>query len=315
MKKFKQIAYILLIAIVVILSLTIYTNANKNNDETEKEKVFSQIKYLETKLINLFNTMNNIKTTDYNIITTEISGETTENTSQGGSQGEGQSQSSGGESSKSSDSGKSGESSGSSGSSDSQSEGKKEQNQKMFELKSTDVLTSKEEINWDSIKSEVENIYSDLPSIIMDFYQLNTINQEDILNFNKEYDNLTVIVQEENKENTLAQLSKIYDYLPKFLKSSSQEELYTTIIETKANILKGYAKIDGEKWDEISNDIKAAIESYSKLLTNTNVPATKQSKISKGYIMINELQNAVNVQDKAVFLIKYKNLLEELSRM
>ena len=73
MKKFKRIAYIVLIAIVVILSLTIYTNANKNNEETQKEKVCSQIKYLETKLINLFNTMNNIKTSDYNIITTEIS--------------------------------------------------------------------------------------------------------------------------------------------------------------------------------------------------------------------------------------------------
>ncbi len=76
MKKFKRIAYIILIAIVAVLSLTIYTNANKDNGETEKEKVLSQIKYLETKLVNLFNTMNNIKTTDYNIIVTEISGET-----------------------------------------------------------------------------------------------------------------------------------------------------------------------------------------------------------------------------------------------
>ena len=185
----------------------------------------------------------------------------------------------------------------------------------MFELKSANLLTNEEEINWDSIKSEVENIYSDLPSITMDFYQINTINQEDILNFNKEYDNLTVVIQEENKENTLAQLSKVYDYLPKFLKSSSQEELYTTIIETKANIFKGYAKLDSQKWNEISNDVKTAIENYSKLLTNTNIPTTKQSNISKGYVMINELQNAVDVQDKSVFLIKYKNLLEELSKM
>ncbi len=77
MKKFKRIAYIILIAIVVILSLTIYTNASKDNGQTEKEKVLAQIKYLETKLTNLFNTMNNIKTTDYNIIATEISSETT----------------------------------------------------------------------------------------------------------------------------------------------------------------------------------------------------------------------------------------------
>ncbi len=211
--------------------------------------------------------------------------------------------------------GQSQQGSGGSSYSSGKTEGEKEQNQEMFELKSSEILTSKEQVNWDSIKAEVENIYSDLPSITMDFYQLNTINQEDILNFNKEYDNLTVIVQDENKEETLAQLSKIYDYLPKFLKSSSQEELYTSIVETKANVFKGYAKLDGEKWDEIANDVKLAIDTYSKLLSNTNIPSTKQSKISKGYIMINELQNAVNVQDKAVFLIKYKNLLEELSKM
>ncbi len=154
-----------------------------------------------------------------------------------------------------------------------------------------------------------------MPSITMDFYQINTINQEDILNFNKEYDNLTVIVQQESKEDTLGQLSKIYDYLPKFLKSSSQEELYTTVIEAKSHILKGYAKLDSEKWDEIANDVKIGIDTYSKLLSNANIPSTTQSKVSKGYIMINELQNAVNVQDKSLFLIKYKNLLEELSKM
>ena len=31
--------------------------------------------------------------------------------------------------------------------------------------------------------------------------------------------------------------------------------------------------------------------------------------------MLNELQNATNVKDEAVFLIKYKNLLEEINNM
>ena len=29
--------------------------------------------------------------------------------------------------------------------------------------------------------------------------------------------------------------------------------------------------------------------------------------------MLNELQNAVNLKDKEIFLIKYKNLLEEIN--
>ena len=73
--------------------------------------------------------------------------------------------------------------------------------------------------------------------------------------------------------------------------------------------------MDEEKWDEVSNDIKSAIDLYSKLLTNTNMEPQKQSNISKGYIVINELQNAVNLKDKSIFLIKYKNALEEMNNM
>ena len=37
--------------------------------------------------------------------------------------------------------------------------------------------------------------------------------------------------------------------------------------------------------------------------------------INKAYIMINELKNSVNLKDNEVFLIKYKNLLEELENV
>lgn len=61
--------------------------------------------------------------------------------------------------------------------------------------------------------------------------------------------------------------------------------------------------------------MKNAIDSYSKLLTNTEIDARKQYNVSKGYIMLNELQNVANLKDSAVFLIKYKNLLEEFNNI
>lgn len=41
----------------------------------------------------------------------------------------------------------------------------------------------------------------------------------------------------------------------------------------------------------------------------------KQYNISKGYVMLNELKSATVLQDSAVFLIKYKNLLEEMNNI
>ncbi len=313
MKKIKTIGYILLIAILVILSLTIYTNANKDLEKNQKEKTFAEIKLIEGKIANLLNTMNNIEVRNYKVVTSELSSATTQKSSSDNSSSK--SGSSGGTSS-----GGSGGASGEQGSSDSSSqnttsqEEEETQDKKKFELKSNGVLTNTQDVNWESIKSEVEGIYTSLPAITMDLYQSN-INQEDVLAFNAQFDKLTSVVKDEKKEETLTELTKVYEYLPKFLRGSAQEELYTTLVEAKYHIFNGYAKLDGQNWQEISNDIKSAVDNYSKLLTNTNIDTRKQYNISKAYIMLNELQNAVSLQDTTVFLIKYKNLLEEFNNI
>ena len=69
MKKFKIISYIILLIVLVILALTVYTSAKQDNDKDEKEKVVSEIRYLDTKLVDLFNNMNNIEMRNYKIYT------------------------------------------------------------------------------------------------------------------------------------------------------------------------------------------------------------------------------------------------------
>lgn len=309
MKKIKRIGYIVLIVIVVVLSLTIYTNASKDNGETQKEKTFSEIKYMETTIENLFNSMNHIESSNYSIVTSELSEESTEKSE---SSNNSSTSESGGNSSSGGNNSSNGQSSSNSSNQGTTSED--EQDKKKFELQSNGVLTNTNDIDWKSVKSEIENLYTSLPSITLDLYQSN-VNQEDVLGFNTEYDKLTSIAKDEKKEETLAELTKVYEYLPKFLMSSGQEELYTTLVETKYYVFKGYSKLDGQNWQEISNDVKSAIDTYSTLLTNTAIEASKQYDISKGYIMLNELQNAVNLQDSSVFLIKYKNLLEEINNL
>ena len=159
MKKFKNIAYILLVFIIIILGFVIYSNANKNNENEEKEKIVSEIKYVESKLVNLFNEMNKIESRNYNIAVGEVSKEVTQ-------------QSSGGSSSSS---GSGGGSSGTSSGEGSTSNGEESmtndrQDNKKFELQSNGILTSKEEINWDSVKSEIENLYTSIATMTMDLY-------------------------------------------------------------------------------------------------------------------------------------------------
>ena len=136
-----------------------------------------------------------------------------------------------------------------------------------------------------------------------------------MLGFNKEFDQLTVVVKEQKKEETLSKLSKLYEYIPKFTQKATDDELYKVVADTKSNLFKAYSKLDSKNWNEISNDLKQTVNTYSKLMTNTNIDTNKQYSISKVYVMLNELQNAVEVQEKSVFLIKYKNILEEINNL
>ena len=79
-------SYIILLIVLVVLALTVYTSATQNNEEDEKEKVSAEIKYLDTKLVDLFNNMNNIETRNYRIYTTKVEeSRSAENSGEGGS--------------------------------------------------------------------------------------------------------------------------------------------------------------------------------------------------------------------------------------
>lgn len=313
MKNLRRIAYIILILVIIGLSFAVYTNASQRNDTTQKDKNSSEIQYIETKFIDLFNSMNNIQTDNYDIQISGVSQETKQKSSESSSQ-----QSSGGESSSETGGSQgSGEASGGQGSSEgnaSETTTDSQKNYQKFELKSNGVLTNDKDINWDYIKNEIEIMYQSVPTITIDLYQSN-LNRDDILSFNSEYDKLMVAVKNESKQDTLNQLSKTYDYVSKFAQYAIDNSMEKNIIETKSNILKAYAKLDSKDWNGMSGDIKNAIDVYSKLLVDTTIKPNKQYSINKIYISLNELQNAINVQDESVFLIKYKNVLEEMNNI
>ena len=307
-KKFKKIAYIILVIIILVLAYVIYSNATKIGEDNQKEKTISEIRYLDTKFVDLFNSMNNIQTRNYKIYTAKIEesrSEESTNTSSNNSDSSGGGSSSQDSSGGSSSGGDSGQSSGNSNSS---------QNSERSEMKPSGILTENENIDWNSVKNELELIYTSISTITMDLYQMD-IKQDDILNFNKSLDDLTVSVKSENKQDTLNNLAKVYSYIPKFTEKLADDVIYKTVIKTKENIFNAYSKLDLDDWDGMKNDITEAKKTYETLHTSANIETNKQSRINKAYIMLNELQNAINLKDKQVFLIKYKNLLEEINNM
>lgn len=311
MKKYKIFLFIFLIIVIIVLSVFLYFNISRGNNENSKEKVLAEVEYVETKLVTLFNELNNIESRNYTVSVKEIESpskeENSESSSSSSSKEGTEQQSQGQEQSQS----QSTENNSSGGNNQGEQEEKTEQE---FEMKETGILTKNEDINWEHLKTEIENLYTSIPTITLDLYEMQ-IPRENILSFNQEFDKLTISVKEENKENTLQELSNIYNYIPTFVENISDSDVYKVVINTKNNLFKAYSKLDSGNWEEISNDVKTTIDTYAGLVTNTNIEKEKQQSVNKIYIMLNELQNAVNVQDTSVFLIKYKNVLEEMNNL
>ena len=307
MKKFKIISYIVLLIVLVVLALTVYTSATQNDEQDEKEKAIAEIRYLDTKLVELFNNMNHIETRNYQIYTTKIEESRSAQNTGGGSSG-------GTDASGSSSDSNTSSGSDSTSTQDDSNQAQTENTNENYEMKASGILTTNRDIDWNSCKNESELMYTSISTITLDLYRLH-VSQEDILNFNKELDNLTVSLEEENKQLVLDNLVKIYEYIPKFAQAVVDDPLYKTVVETKLNVFKGYAKLDSGDWAGMNTNLVDAINIYATLLTNTQIDTSKQTSINKGYVMLNELKNAVDTQNHSVFLIKYKNLLEEINNL
>ncbi len=341
MKKYKTIAYILVIIFFVLaIAFVSYQvmSANPKKETQMKQKAKTEIKYLESRMLTLFNGMNNIQFENYKISISEVtpnssgdssekSTETKSESGEGGMEKETSSNSensessnpSGSESSKesSSSSSESGETSGEGSSSGGTSEsGNSESSNKQtetFGLEPTGVLLSNEQIDWKKIKNEVENMYISIPTITLDLYKTD-IEDKDVLNFNTEFDALTRAVESQKKEQVLPQLIKVYENVVKFREKTGDEE-EKIVSRTKLNIYRAYSKLDSGNWEEMSKDIQSGIEEFTKLLTGAEIENEKQYSINKAYVMLSELQKAPEQKSPEIFLIKYKNTLEELSNI
>lgn len=311
MKKYQKIAYIFLVIFVlsiVFILFKSYADINKNEDE--KEKTETEIQRIELSFVNMFNELNNIKFENYRINTSQINKEDLKDNSSS-SASETTPSSGGSSSSESSSSGDQGESQKENGSSQSSEESKENQN---YEMKLSGVLTNNSDINWENLKNEVEILYSAIPSLTIDLYKIN-INKEKITNFNQEYDNLMKAIKEENKQNALDALANLYNYLPDFIENSTDDTNEKILIKTKNNVFKAYSLLDKNDWNAITENVNLANQEFTKILTNSQSSNKNQYIINKAYVQINELQNSTKTKEKEIFLIKYKNLLEELENI
>lgn len=284
---------------VIITSIVIF--AGSGNDNT-KNKIEEELKFLDTKLLGMLNSLNNIPFSNSVLLEqNSIKGQSNSNAGQGLEQSSDNSQSS------KEQSGSSGGSSGSS--SGGESEGSKNEDYTKYNVKTQNILTNDNtQIDWNYIKSTVQIIYTSWPSIMLDLHSVNVKN-EDILAFSNNLDVLIINIQNEDKKQVLNSLAVLYSFIPAYKEQYLEDNDEINISYTKSHIINSYVLVEEDKWDDIQTEITKASE-YFGLIINTINESRNQSSVSKTYVLINEMNNIIKLKDKKLFYMKYKNLME-----
>ena len=296
---------IVLVAIVVMVFIGyIFFSLNsysKTGNKDLAEKTQDEIRELENKIISMMNSLNNISFTDA-VLKQSIeedkknndedkNNETSENTSGGSSSNESEKTSNDSSSSNSKTS---------------------TQEQIKYEIeKSNILLTDFSNVDWKYIKGEVESIYVLWSTLIIDLHELN-VNNDDILNFSNSLDQVTISIKQENKLSSTNNLANLYSYIPAYVEQISKDENEKNIYYTKNCIINTYALIEQDNWTEMKNQTATAIEFFSKIMNDIGNGEKQNSKMMKIYVLLNELYSSMDLKDKELYYIKYRNTMEEL---
>lgn len=285
---------VIIFLIVIFTSVAILSNTNPNS---EKDKITEEINYMETKIIGMLNSLNNIPFSSSALLEqNSIKGQKNSN-NDSNSESQNEITQNSQLSNSTSDS--------------SESETSKNTDYTKYNVEFQNILiSSNQEIDWDYLKNSVSVLFESWPTIMLDLHSIN-IKNEDILTFSNNLDLLIVNIEKQDKKATLNSLAILYSYLPVYLEQYSDDIQKINIENTKSKIINAYVLLEEETWDKMQSEIAKAEEHFRKVI-NSIEQDSQGIDISKTYLLINEINNAINLKDKKLFYLKYKNVMESI---
>ncbi len=314
----KYIAFILgivcIILAITLICIRISSVNAQTSDKNLKEKISEEISYLDSNIIELMNKMNNITVIKYKVYNKKIN-ESEENKSSSESSNK-QSQ----ESSQSQSDSSSQNSEDNSSSQDSQSKNQgnnssenKASSETLSELVPSSILNvNYDEVDWENISFLIEKIYSTWPVINLDL-QKQGISNELINTFSLSMDGVIQSLKNKDKKNTLINLFNMYINIPKYSASINDDMEKQNIYNTKLNILNAYILVSTDNnWNNVITSVSTAKNYFSNIIASNN---NQKEDLQKKYVILEDLERIAQINDKQIFFMGYKNVMQELENI
>lgn len=283
--------------LILIFCLFFLTGCTLNSDNnSNKDKMISEIKYIGTQLGDILHDLNNLSLENYELVTENIKMNNEE--SSGSSNG---SQASSGQSSSSS----------SSKSEQESSEISKENYISETEMEKNNILDiNNEAIDWKTIKEKIETLNISWSIVMIDLGN-NNVSEDNLVAFTTTLNKTIIDIKNENKENSLNNIINLYSYIPSFLSEISADNYTQNIEKTKHQLLTAYSAASQEDWNTVDLKISEAQNTFLNILNEEEY--IENYKLKKITTLLNDIQYSIPNNDKELFFLKYKNLIQTLN--
>ena len=304
----KNVIIILVSIIVVILvlsSLVVFASTGKQ-ELTLEEKVTQEIKYIDNYLVSMLGDFNGLHIGSF--LKEDNSSEWQFDSAQDNSKSQSNNETENGESSSANNSEKS-----SKNQEESQSKDHLINNKPNSKESQNGVLANqgKYETQWEIIQTQIENLYQTWNTISIDLNSLN-VDGKSILAFNDLLNTSTQYIKKKDKAAAMEEIIKLYQLLPEYSEDYKPNSKETNILEIKNAVVAAYVYVTNEDWEAAKKQLSGAIVQFTSLLNSVGQNFQNQTLVNQCYILVNELNKAIGLQDKEIFFIQYQNLMGKM---
>lgn len=295
----------IIVVILVLFSLVVFAS-NGNQELTLEEKVTQEIKYVDNYLVSMLGDFNGLHVGSF--LKEDNSSEWQIDSLQDDAKSGTNSQSSNGESNTSGNAEKA-----SNNQEESQSKDHLINNKPNSKNIQSGVLSNqgKYETQWETIQTQIENLYQTWNTISIDLNTLN-VDGKSILAFNDFLNTSTQYIKKKDKAAAMEEIAKIYQLLPKYSEDYKPNSKETHVLEIKNAVVTAYVYVTNDDWETAKKQLAGAITQFTSLLNSVGQNFQNQTLVNQCYILVNELNKAIGLKDKEIFFIQYQNLMGKM---
>lgn len=303
MKKNVIIIIVSIIIVILVLSSLVVFASSGRKELTLEEKVTQEIKYVDNYLVSMLGDFNGLNIGRY--LKEDNSSEWQFDSLQDNSKSKSKNETTNSENGSSEKSSKNQE--------ESQSKDHLINNKPNSKDTQSGVLANqgKYETQWETIQTQIENLYQTWNTISIDLNSLN-VDGKTILAFNDFLNNSTQSIKKKDKSKSMNAVVKLYQLLPKYSKNYKFDSKETKILEIKSSVVTAYVDVSNEDWSAAKKQLSGATTQFTSLLNSVGQNFQNQTLVNQCYILVNELNKAITLQDKEIFFIQYQNLMGKM---